>query len=79
MKVCPQSCSGFVFTFHVWKGELGKERPRTKPCHLPWLVNSSLMCAMLWQAEQGEGEGFSVSEQGNKVPPCSADSHFSEG
>jgi len=56
-----------------------RERPRTKPYYLPWFVNSlSLMWAMLWQAEQGEGEGFSVSEQVNKVPPYSAGSHFSE-
>lgn len=83
MKLCRCALRAALVLFPPFmspKVNWGKERPRTKPCHFPWLVNSlSLMCAMLWQAEQGEGEVFSASEQRNKVPPYSADSHFSEG
>ena len=28
--MCPQSCSCFIFTFHVFKGELGKREAKNK-------------------------------------------------
>lgn len=76
----PSELLGFVFTFHVSKGELGKREAKNKALSLTLAAKRIILnvCHAV-EAEQGEGEGFSVSEQGNKVPLHSADSHFSEG
>lgn len=62
-EVYPQSCFCFIFTFLVFKGEVGKKktRLRTKPCYLSQLVNS-LTQAMLGKQNRRKEKDLNMSQ-----------------